>query len=61
MEDIIYDIESEKFVLSILFNLIVGMVVGFGIDGWVLVYILNVIGMVCGYMWDDVDVEVFCC
>lgn len=61
MEDIIYDIESEKFVLSILFNLIVGMVVGFGIDGWVLVYILNVIGMVCGYKWDDVDVEVFCC
>lgn len=61
MEDIIYDIESENFVLSKLFNLIVGMVVGFGIDGWVLVYILNVIGMVCGYMWDDVDVEVFCC
>lgn len=39
----------------------IGIVVGFVIDGWVLVYILNVIGMVCGYMWDDVDVEVFCC
>lgn len=30
-------------------------------DGWVLVNNMNGIGIVCGYMWDDIDVDVFCC
>lgn len=39
----------------------IGIIVLIDVYGCVVVYIINGLGMVCGYMWDDVDVDVVCC